>query len=153
MREYRSRILYACWFFVIFVSLWTKIVKMVNIILLIFGGAFGAFMNTFVMQMVYNIVAQPSPRTVLLVNVVSCFTIGFASIFHYSQSLNPHTRLMLVIGLCAGFIVCSTFSHGNATLWKGGAPTATLLYLLGSIVLGSLAVLMGQLTATFFNKL
>ena len=63
--------------FVIFVSLWTKIVKMVNIILLIFGGAFGAFMNTFVMQMVYNIVAQPSPRTVLLVNVVSCFTYRF----------------------------------------------------------------------------
>ena len=101
-----------------FVSLWTKIVKMVNIILLIFGGAFGAFMNTFVMQMVYNIVAQPSPRTVLLVNVVSCFTIGFASIFHYSQSLHFNTRLMLVLGLCGGFVVCSAFTRGNSTLLK-----------------------------------
>ena len=36
-----------------FVSLWTKIVKMVNIILLIFGGAFGAFMKLpLLMQMV-----------------------------------------------------------------------------------------------------
>jgi len=35
----------------------------------------------------------------------------------------------------------------------GWVFTKKLLYLLGSIVLGSLAVLMGQLTATFFNKL
>ena len=125
----------------------------INIILLIFSGAFGAVISPFVMRMVSNFVTQPTPRVVFFVNILSCFIVGFASIFHYSQSLNPHTRLMLVIGLCAGFIVCSTFSHGNATLWKGGAPTATLLYLLGSIVLGSLAVLMGQLTATFFNKL
>lgn len=125
----------------------------INIILLIFSGAFGAVISPFVMRMVSNFVTQPTPRVVFFVNILSCFIVGFASIFHYSQSLNPHTRLMLVIGLCAGFIVCSTFSHGNATLWKGGSPTATLLYLLGSIVLGSLAVLMGQLTATFFNKL
>ena len=125
----------------------------INIILLIFSGAFGAVISPFVMRMVSKFVTQPTPRVVFFVNILSCFIVGFASIFHYSQSLNPHTRLMLVIGLCAGFIVCSTFSHGNATLWKGGAPTATLLYLLGSIVLGSLAVLMGQLTATFFNKL
>ena len=125
----------------------------INIILLIFSGAFGAVISPFVMRMVSNFVTQPTPRVVFFVNILSCFIVGFASIFHYSQSLNPHARLMLVIGLCAGFIVCSTFSHGNATLWKGGAPTATLLYLLGSIVLGSLAVLMGQLTATFFNKL
>lgn len=125
----------------------------INIILLIFSGAFGAVISPFVMRMVSHFVTQPTPRVVFFVNILSCFIVGFASIFHYSQSLNPHTRLMLVIGLCAGFIVCSTFSHGNATLWKGGAPTATLLYLLGSIVLGSLSVLMGQLTATFFNKL
>lgn len=125
----------------------------INIILLIFSGAFGAVISPFVMRMVSHFVTQPTPRVVFFVNILSCFIVGFASIFHYSQSLNPHTRLMLVIGLCAGFIVCSTFSHGNATLCKGGAPTATLLYLLGSIVLGSLAVLMGQLTATFFNKL
>ena len=125
----------------------------INIILLIFSGAFGVVISPFVMRMVSHFVTQPTPRVVFFVNILSCFIVGFASIFHYSQSLNPHTRLMLVIGLCAGFIVCSTFSHVNATLWKGGAPTATLLYLLGSIVLGSLAVLMGQLTATFFNKL
>ena len=125
----------------------------INIILLIFSGAFGAVISPFVMRMVSNFVTQPTPRVVFFVNILSCFIVGFASIFHYSQSLNPHTRLMLVIGLCAGFIICSTFSHGNATLWKGGASTATLLYLLGSIVLGSLSVLMGQLTATFFNKL
>ena len=152
MSEYTSRILYACWFFVIFVSLWTKIVKMVNIILLIFGGAFGAFMNTFVMQMVYNIVAQPSPRTVLLVNVVSCFTIGFASIFHYSQSLHFNTRLMLVLGLCGGFVVCSAFTRGNSTLLKSGLSTTTLLYFSATIVLGFVAVLVGQLLASICNK-
>lgn len=152
MSEYRSRILYTCWFFVIFVSLWTKIVKMVNIILLIFGGAFGAFMNTFVMQMVYNIVAQPSPRTVLLVNVVSCFTIGFASIFHYSQSLHFNTRLMLVLGLCGGFVVCSAFTRGNSTLLKSGLSTTTLLYFSATIVLGIVAVLVGQLLASICNK-
>ena len=152
MSEYRSRILYACWFFVIFVSLWTKIVKMVNIILLIFGGAFGAFMNTFVMQMVYNIVAQPSPRTVLLVNVVSCFTIGFASIFHYCQSLHFNTRLMLVLGLCGGFVVCSAFTRGNSTLLKSGLSTTTLLYFSATIVLGIVAVLVGQLLASICNK-
>ena len=152
MSEYTSRILYACWFFVIFVSLWTKIVKMVNIILLIFGGAFGAFMNTFVMQMVYNIVAQPSPRTVLLVNVVSCFTIGFASIFHYSQSLHFNTRLMLVLGLCGGFVVCSAFTRGNSTLLKSGLSTTMLLYFSATIVLGIVAVLVGQLLASICNK-
>ena len=88
----------------------------INIILLIFSGAFGAVISPFVMRMVSHFVTQPTPRVVFFVNILSCFIVGFASIFHYSQSLNPHTRLMLVIGLCAGFIVCSTFSHGNATL-------------------------------------
>ena len=125
---------------------------MVNIILLIFGGAFGAFMNTFVMQMVYNIVAQPSPRTVLLVNVVSCFTIGFASIFHYSQSLHFNTRLMLVLGLCGGFVVCSAFTRGNSTLLKSGLSATTLLYFSATIVLGIVAVLVGQLLANICNK-
>lgn len=125
---------------------------MVNIILLIFGGAFGAFMNTFVMQMVYNIVAQPSPRTVLLVNVVSCFTIGFASIFHYSQSVHFNTRLMLVLGLSGGFVVCSAFTRGNSTLLKSGLSTTTLLYFSATIVLGIVAVLVGQLLASICNK-
>lgn len=38
----------------------------INIILLIFSGAFGAVISPFVMRMVLNFVTQPTPRVVFL---------------------------------------------------------------------------------------
>ena len=61
----------------------------INIILLIFSGAFGAVISPFVMRMVSNFVTQPTPRVVFFVNILSCFIVGFASISIIVSRLIP----------------------------------------------------------------
>ena len=70
-------------FIVDFVSLGSKKQMAINIILLIFGGAFGAVISPLCHAHGVAFRNQPTPRVVFFVNILSCFIVGFASIFHY----------------------------------------------------------------------
>ncbi|EFL47048.1 CrcB-like protein [Prevotella disiens FB035-09AN] len=64
--------------------------------------------------------------------------------------LTPNTRLLLTTGFCGGFTTFSTFMNENAAMMKDGMPTTALLYTLASLVLGFVALIIGQQLARVF---
>ncbi|MEJ0102269.1 MAG: CrcB family protein [Bacteroidota bacterium] len=51
--------------------------------------------------------------------------------------------MFLTTGLCGGFTTFSAFAFENMNLLRAGDLTNTLLYTIGSVVLGILAVFAG----------
>lgn len=62
------------------------------------------------------------------------------------QNLSPTFSLFLMVGFCGGFTTFSTFSKEGLTLLQTNHLVLFLLYTLGSVVLGVLAVALGYIT-------
>lgn len=82
------------------------------------------------------------------VNMLGCFLVGliFALGTKYG-SLSENGLLLLVVGFCGGFTTFSAFAYENLSYLKNGEPLYFMLYSLGSLILGLLAVALGMLSA------
>lgn len=58
--------------------------------------------------------------------------------------MNASTKLILTTGFCGGFTTFSTFMNENASLIKDGNYSWTALYIVGSLILGFVAVVIGH---------
>ena len=56
----------------------------------------------------------------------------------------PQVALFLKVGLCGGFTTFSTFAYESSSLVQDGHMGVALIYMIGSLVLGVLAALLGQ---------
>ena len=86
----------------------------------------------------------------LSVNVIGSFFIGL--ILGYvlkSQPENQNLISFAVIGFCGGFTTFSSFSYDNFLLLKQGDYPQFLIYAVGSLVVGLLAVAVGFLITKF----
>jgi CrcB protein len=63
--------------------------------------------------------------------------------FLYRSDLNPAWRLFLVTGVLGGYTTFSSFEWETLTAVKNGAPIASILNVLLSVVLGFLGVWIG----------
>jgi CrcB protein len=85
------------------------------------------------------------PISTFLINIVGAFALGIISgLALKNSSLDPRLILFLQVGLCGGFTTFSTFSAETAGLFNSGMPGFALLYALGSVVIGVLAVFAAQ---------
>ena len=80
-----------------------------------------------------------------LVNISGWFLIGiFYALGERSNILSPQVRFLLITGLCGGYTTFSTFAFENFSLLRIGDMSTLLLYSLGSLVAGVVAVFMGS---------
>lgn len=80
------------------------------------------------------------PWPTFVVNILGCLLIGI--FYEYSErwGMTPEMRLFLTTGLCGGFTTFSTFSYESMTLMHTGDLSLCALYVIGSILLGVIAV-------------
>lgn len=91
------------------------------------------------------------PCSTFWVNIVGCLFIGFLSaLFLRIPTISPNVNLFLVVGFCGGFTTFSTFSRDLFLMLERGEYTLFLLYALGSILLGLLAVFLGFVSGKLF---
>ena len=117
-----------------------------NILIVGLGGGAGSILRYLCQKWVNESYQHNFPLATFLVNISGCLLIGILyALGEKTNILSPQTRLLLVTGFCGGFTTFSTFAFENMNLLKAGDNFNFLLYAVGSLVLGILAVYIGSL--------
>jgi CrcB protein len=102
-------------------------------------GAVGALAR-FLLDGVVSVRASASfPWGTLVVNLTGAFTLGFVT-----GKLSGDAQLLVGTGLLGGYTTFSTWVFESHRLGEDGAARASLVNLLGSLILGILAVWLGR---------
>lgn len=117
---------------------------MKNLIIIGFGGALGSIARHLLGAFVVRHVTWGFPLGTLLVNLSGCFLIGvlYGVASRYSW-LTLEWRLFLITGICGGYTTFSSFSFESISLVRQGQYTWFFAYVLGSVILGLLATVVG----------
>ena len=117
-----------------------------NILIVGLGGGIGSILRYLCQKWINESYQHNFPLATFLVNIFGCLLIGiFYALGERGNILSPQTRLLLVTGFCGGFTTFSTFAYENMNLLRIGDSFYFLLYAIGSIVLGIIAVYIGSL--------
>ena len=94
-----------------------------------------------------NQIRNGFPWGTFVVNVAGCLLIGILwGVMSRLQNISPAFSLFLMVGFCGGFTTFSTFSREGLTLLQANNYFLFSLYVIGSVVLGILAVALGYYT-------
>jgi len=109
------------------------------------GGALGAMGRYLLGGWIFHRVEQQSfPFGTFVVNVLGCLVIGIlAGLGERYAWLDANARLFLITGLLGGFTTFSAFGLESLYLLRRGELALTLLYIVGSVSLGIVAVWLG----------
>ncbi len=97
---------------------------------------------------VYQRFSDAFPWGTMTVNVVGSLALGFAVVYFENSLASPELRKAVTIGLLGSFTTFSTFAYESVALFQDGEWTRAGGYVLGSVVLASLAVVVGLALAT-----
>jgi fluoride exporter len=89
------------------------------------------------------------PRATFTINVTGSFAIGFLTIVLARSLPSPNVRVGLLTGLIGGYTTFSTFSFETLSLWERGGRWGAVAYVVGSVLTGLLAVILGVAMARF----
>jgi len=117
-----------------------------QLLLVGFGGFLGSIARYLVSKLNLTWHYHDIPMGTLAVNIVGSILIGFfLGIFINSDLLNTNLKLFIVVGFCGGFTTFSSFTNENFILLQNGQFLTSIVYVLGSVLLGILAVYIGYL--------
>lgn len=117
-----------------------------SLVLIALGGAIGAVARYGLSGLIQER-AGFFPLGTLVVNVLGSFLLGFAFRYLEAVVVHPELRLAVTVGLLGAFTTFSTFSYEAVGLVQDGDWGRAGAYVLGSVVLGLLAVLGGLAVA------
>lgn len=119
---------------------------MIKSIILVGLGSCAGGMLRYAVSLLLHTGKAGFPAATFLVNIAGCLLIGLIyGIFSRLTDTSSSLCLLLTTGFCGGFTTFSAFSNEALKMLQNGNLTGCLLYVLGSIVLGILAVAAGYL--------
>ena len=121
---------------------------MFGLCLLVFiGGAFGAIVREFFIILVPHI-ADGFPVDILLINVIASLLIGLATYHHRKKNITDEMMLFFSTGCLGGMSTFSSFVYGAySELSHPNGIFLSILYIVGSILLGFIGVWFGLLAS------
>jgi CrcB protein len=91
------------------------------------------------------------PYGTLVINVSGSFVIGlFLTLIAERFVLHPNWRLFFAVGFLGAYTTFSTFSYESVVLLQNGSWWLGLVNMVGSVVLGPIAVVIGMVVARLF---
>lgn len=111
-----------------------------------FGAIPGALGRYFITELTKAAMGKDfSYYGTFLINVTGCFIIALFYTLNEKrlESFSPEIRLAIATGFCGAYTTFSTYGLETFTLGDKGDGTVALIYWLGSMVVGMIAVQLG----------
>ena len=112
------------------------------------GGILGANARYLLGTWIAQRYGTSFPYGTLVINVSGSFVIGlFLTLIAERFVLHPNWRLFFAVGFLGAYTTFSTFSYESVVLLQNGAWRLGLVNMVGSVVLGPIAVVIGMAVA------
>ena len=110
----------------------------------LFGGGAGALARYIVgTEIAQRTGLRFPPLGTMVINITGSFLIGLLMTLLTQRLANPNWRLLLIVGFLGGYTTFSSFEYETLQAVQSGAMWMGLLNVVGSVVLGYLAVWLG----------
>lgn len=117
-------------------------------LIVVLGGGIGALARYIVGALITARMGGRFPLGTVFINITGSFLIGFIMTALTERAApHPYWRLILVVGFLGGYTTFSSFEWESLGLIRDGARWLGLLNLVGSVVVGYLAVWLGSAIA------
>lgn len=121
---------------------------MLNILLIGIGGFLGAVARYGVALWIGQRWGSSFPLGTFVINISGSFLIGLLMVLFTERFMvNPQWRLLLVIGFLGAYTTFSTFEYETGALLKDGEWLFALLNVVLSVVVGFIALKLGEVIA------
>lgn len=108
------------------------------------GGSLGAVARFLVATACGRMFGTSFPVGTLVVNVAGSFVLGwFLAVIQERLTVSDTLRLAVAVGFVGAFTTFSTFAYETSSLLEDGSELKAMLNLLGSLILGLVAVRLG----------
>jgi fluoride exporter len=112
------------------------------------GGSLGSIARYWVGSTVSGRLGTRFPYGTFVINVTACVIIGFALTYLGKRvALNPALRFLIPVGFVGAYSTFSTYEWETLSTLRSGAFLLAVLYAVGSLLLGLLAVWGGSVLA------
>jgi CrcB protein len=109
------------------------------------GGALGSMLRFASVSYLTPLFNFKFPIGTFIVNIIGSLLIGVLYVLLVEKNnLSPLYRLFFITGLLGGYTTFSTFSLEMLQLWQSGHVINSMVYAIGSVVLGLLAAFFGM---------
>ncbi len=121
--------------------------EIIKDIILVGTGSFFGGIARYLVSLGMKGMGSAFPWGTMTANIVGCLLIGLLWAAFNRLNASSQLNLLLTVGFCGGFTTFSTFSKESLCLLQAGNYFTFILYALGSVVLGIIAVALGYALA------